>query len=130
MIAVVYQPPRFLVIRRSEHVRAPGAYCFPGGGVEKGETEEIALVREMHEELSASIRIVGRVWENQTPSGTHLGWWQTQLQDETQLQANPAEVAEMHWLTVPEILDLPALLPTNRDFLAAFEAGTVELKSN
>ena len=130
VIAVVYQPPRFLVIRRSEQVRAPGAFCFPGGGVEKGETEEIALAREMEEELSASIQIVGRVWENQTPRGTRLGWWQAHLRDEAQLQANPAEVAEIHWLTVPEILDLPELLPTNRDFLAGFEAGNIQLKSN
>ena len=54
-VAVVVRDDRFLVIRRSANVVAPGAFCFPGGGIEAGETEERALVREFREELGATI---------------------------------------------------------------------------
>ena len=49
--AIVFESGRFLTIRRSNLVRAPGKVCFPGGHVEPGETEEDAVRREMIEEL-------------------------------------------------------------------------------
>ena len=36
VVAVVVLEERFLVIRRSQEVVAPGTYCFPGGAVEAG----------------------------------------------------------------------------------------------
>ena len=50
-VAIVVREGRMLVIRRSRHVIAPLTYCFPGGGIEDGETEETAVVREVHEEI-------------------------------------------------------------------------------
>jgi len=50
VVAVILRGERFLVICRSQQVRAPGMYCFPGGGIEPGETEEQALRRELLEE--------------------------------------------------------------------------------
>jgi ADP-ribose pyrophosphatase YjhB (NUDIX family) len=49
---VMLQAPgnRFLVLRRSQESDHPGTYCFPGGGVEEGETYEDAARRELHEE--------------------------------------------------------------------------------
>lgn len=43
VVAVVVENRRWLVIRRSQCVVAPGKYCFPGGGIETAETEEQAL---------------------------------------------------------------------------------------
>jgi 8-oxo-dGTP pyrophosphatase MutT (NUDIX family) len=48
VVAVVLRDERFLVIRRAAGVVAPGAFCFPGGGVEGDESETQALVREFH----------------------------------------------------------------------------------
>ncbi len=45
-MAVIERDERLLIIRQAEGIAAPGAYCFPGGGIEKGETEAEALVRE------------------------------------------------------------------------------------
>ena len=42
-------------------VTAPGKLCLPGGAIEKGETEEQALVREMQEELAHSDRFIERI---------------------------------------------------------------------
>ena len=67
---------RFLVIRRSSTVMAPGAFCFPGGGIESGETEEIALVRELQEELAVQSKPVRRIWRNITDEKSNWpgGW--------------------------------------------------------
>lgn len=46
-----------------ERLNLPGAWQFPQGGVDKGETYEQALVREMEEELSlraSDYRVLGR----------------------------------------------------------------------
>ncbi|MDG2381878.1 MAG: NUDIX domain-containing protein [Pirellulaceae bacterium] len=129
VVGVFYRDDRFLVIRRSQRVRAPGAYCFPGGGVEVGETETIALIREMDEELSASVQILHRIWQCETPSGTRLGWWQVNLQPQSPFIPNPAEVESLHWLTLEQVLYLPGLLLTNRHFLAAVASQQVRLHS-
>ena len=104
-VAVVVREGRFLVIRRSAAVVAPGAFCFPGGGIEAGETEEQAVVREFHEELGASIRPV------------RCG--------DSALILNPTEVASVHWLSPDEMLSLDELLDSNRAFLKALADGEI-----
>ena len=42
VVGIVYEADRFLVIRRSMKVRAPGLLCFPGGHIESGESFEEA----------------------------------------------------------------------------------------
>ena len=58
---------RLLVIRRSEHVVAPGKICFPGGTVENGESLKQALVREFREELAMTVEPVREVYQSVTP---------------------------------------------------------------
>jgi 8-oxo-dGTP pyrophosphatase MutT (NUDIX family) len=122
--------PQLLVIRRSQFVRAPGAYCFPGGGIETGEDEPTALLRELREELSAEGRAVRRLYENQTPSGLSLAWWLTALEPDSPLIPNPREVESWHWLTQAEIRKLPGLLVTNRQFLDACDRAEFVLESS
>jgi 8-oxo-dGTP diphosphatase len=125
VVAVVYRPPRFLVIRRSIRVAAPGAYCFPGGAIEPGEDEPAALVRELHEELAAVVKPVRRLWESVTPWNVHLAWWRAELAEPTNFAPNPDEVDSVHWLTAGEMLDLAELLDSNRAFLAAIARGEI-----
>jgi hypothetical protein len=49
----------------------------------------------------------------------HLHWWVVELLEDS-LTPNPHEVAELRWCTVQEILELPNLLESNREFLAQF----------
>lgn len=121
VVAVVTQESRFLVIRRSIHVRAPRAICFPGGGIEPGESEEQALIREMQEELSVQVTPLLRLYRNRGPSGVQLAWWYTQLDPNQRLVANPDEVESVHWMDAAEMRRFPELLTTNHDFLAAWE---------
>ena len=127
VVAVITRQDEFLVIRRSQLVRAPGAFCFPGGGIESGETEQVALRRELREELSAEARIIRRLWNNTTPSGVRLAWWRAELEVDSPLQANPAEVESIHWFSAAHLLVHPEVLPTNREFLAALERDEFRL---
>jgi len=126
-VAVIERAGSLLVIRRSQAVVAPGAYCFPGGGIEPGETEEQALVREFLEELQVEVRPLRRVWSSVTPWNVELAWWQAELPASVIPQPSPAEVESIHWCTLAEIAQLPGLLESNHQFLAAIERREIVL---
>jgi NAD+ diphosphatase len=123
VVAVICRGERLLVIRRSQHVKAPGAFCFPGGGVEGGETESEALCREMREELGCDVLPLQRLWRSVTAWQVDLSWWLTELPTEAVLRPNPAEVESIHWLTVEGLRELPQLLSSNREFLERWQEG-------
>ncbi len=127
-IAVIPRNNRLLVIRRSAHVVAPRAYCFPGGGIEAGETESEALIRELDEELGVPVRPVRRLWRSVTAWHVNLVWWLADLPATAELFPNPQEVESASWLTVEEMAQLPEMLPSNHDFLAALAAGEFEIE--
>lgn len=124
---IVDAQSRFLVIRRSETVRAPGRLCFPGGGIELGETQQEAVVRELHEELALNVTPLRKLWENSTQSGVLLHWWLTKIVDSEQPVANPDEVAEWFWLTEQQILSDSRTLMTNRQFLVRMRDSAISM---
>lgn len=123
VVGLIEREGKLLVIRRASGVAAPGKICFPGGGIEPGETEEAAAIRELQEELGVSIRPIQAIWKSVTPFGLCLSWWQVELPPGQVLQPNPAEVAEVFWLELPAILARDDLLETNRDFLQRLASG-------
>jgi 8-oxo-dGTP pyrophosphatase MutT (NUDIX family) len=128
VVAVIVQETRLLVIRRSQHVVAPGAYCFPGGAVEGTESEEAALVREIQEELGVCNRPVRPLWKRTTPWNVQLTWWLAEADAACDWSPNPAEVESIHWLTPTQIALLPSLLESNHEFLRELAAGVITLK--
>lgn len=118
-VAVVLRHGRLLVIRRSPHVVAPGVLCFPGGGIEAGESEAEALVREVREELSVTVLPLACVWKSVTSWNVEIAWWRAALDEEVEVAPNPAEVASAHWLTPQELISRLDLLESNRQFLTA-----------
>ncbi len=128
VVAILMRENRLLVIRRSQTVVAPGAYCFPGGGIEGVESEKEALIREIQEELGMAVVPRRRAWSSVTPWGVELAWWQADFRAECKLCPNPAEVESVHWCTPAEMAALPGLLESNRQFLAGLETGNIRLE--
>ena len=127
VVAVVVRQEKLLVIERSQHVRAPGMYCFPGGAIEEGESEPAAVARELLEELSLVAMPVRLLWNSVTPWGVALSWWLAQIDEQLVPLPNPAEVASFHWLSVAEFRQLDRLLASNLEFLDAWQRGAFEI---
>lgn len=125
-VAVIIEEGRLLAIRRSANVSAPGAICFPGGGIETDESETDAVVRELREELGIDVRPLRRLWENTTRWSVQLSWWLTERVDPAApLLPHPDEVAEAFWLTAQEMSDHADLLSSNREFLQRAARGEI-----
>lgn len=53
--AIILFKNKILVTQRSEYMKLPLKWEFPGGKLEKGENEEHCIVREIKEELNINI---------------------------------------------------------------------------
>ncbi len=105
------------MIRRSAMVRVPLAWCFPGGGIEPGESQAEALVREMQEELAIDVE-PGELLTTHTKHEGRLVLycWSAKIGGGT-LAANPKEVAEVRWMTPAEVRAMDGVLPGTTDIL-------------
>ena len=126
-VAVCLRDGRMLVIRRSRSVVAPLTYCFPGGGIEGDETEQETLIREFRDEIAVEVRPLRPIWRCVTDWKVELAWWVAELPPDAVPVANPTEVESIHWCTPAEMLRLPDLLPSNREFLELVVRGEIEL---
>ncbi len=110
---------RWLLIRRSEHVIAPGKVCFPGGAVDVDEDYANAARREFREEVGVDVTLVEQVWTmvSDIKPLTLFGWLGTL--ESFDLQPDPAEVAEVLWLTQREAADHVDALPRTGEFVQA-----------
>ncbi|MBI1246381.1 NUDIX domain-containing protein [bacterium] len=123
VVGVILRGNCFLTIRRSQTVAAPGKICFPGGGIESGETEPAALVREILEELGVAATANERLFETVTHWGTSVAWWHATIAADAQLALNEEEVAESFWHRPEHLLSERDLLSSNREFLQAWRSG-------
>lgn len=127
VVAVIQEESRFLIIRRSQFVRAPNLLCLPGGGIEPGESFEQAMHRELQEELSLSVTIHRHLWTSMTRWGTRLEWMHCSRHPQSTPCPNPDEVAEVLWLRAEEIRHRSDLLGSLPDFLDALSNGEISL---
>ena len=116
VVAIIERDRRYLMIRRPDDIRAGGYWCFVGGAIEDGESQEQALVREVREEVGLEVAPGEKVWECLS---IHKEWilhcW-TVRDSGGEVQADPREVAEYRWLTVDQIMGLPQLMPSVPEF--------------
>ncbi|MGV3526634.1 MAG: NUDIX hydrolase [Candidatus Sericytochromatia bacterium] len=58
--AIIEEQGQILLVQRSATTSRAGQWCFPGGGIKRGETPETACLREAQEETGLRIA-VGRL---------------------------------------------------------------------
>jgi mutator protein MutT len=117
ILGIIRVDGRLLMIQRSQFVRVPLAWCFPGGEIEKGETHEQALVREMQEEVNLEVQPGEHLMTQTKHEGRLiLHCWSATIRsgDPT---PNPREVAQIAWLTPADIRAMKGVLPGTTDIL-------------
>lgn len=127
-VGVVERGGRVLVIRRAEGIPFGGAWCFPGGALEPGETFAQAVVREMREEVGLLVHAERELWQWRSQDDRlELRWWSVREERELPVSPDDSEVADVAWLTTREIRNLDPLLESNRRFLDEVLAGRILL---
>ena len=119
VVACRKEDGKWLCIRRSASVTAPLKVCFPGGAIEAGESQESAVIREMREELGMDVIPKKCVWRWDSPTTELTLWGWTAGFEKAEIRPDPAEVAEILWLSSEEASSHPDAMPTNRSFMMA-----------
>jgi len=118
--AVLKHAGRVLLTRRYDDAHLGGLWEFPGGKVEKGESLEEALIREIREELGIRIKL-GPLIRDETfaydDRTVHLHFFDCRV-----LKGEPRAigVAEMAWV-FPAELDRYCLLKANAKLVAQLQ---------
>lgn len=102
--AVIRQNGRVLLARRAKHKHQGGLWEFPGGKIEAGETPEIALKRELKEELAIEVIKATPLFQtsHQYPEyAVHLDIWEVTAFDG---DAQGAEGQEIIWVQPKNLL--------------------------
>lgn len=119
--AVIWRDGRYLGVRRPEGKAMAGAYEFPGGKIEPGETAPMALVRELGEELGivptafAFFREKAHAYPQLS---VRLHFFHVHAFSG---EPRALENQDLEWLTPKEGLDRP-FLEADRDVVAALAA--------
>ncbi|MET7570464.1 NUDIX domain-containing protein [Streptomyces sp. NPDC005492] len=117
IVAVLRRADRVLVIRRGPGSARSGYWAPLSGKLEPGETQEEALVREVHEEVGLAVSPLTKVWESQTDDGSfRLHWWTATETGNPTIVPDPSEVSEFRWVTPTEFLTLTPLFDADREF--------------
>jgi 8-oxo-dGTP diphosphatase len=129
--AAVIHEGRLLAARRSAPAEVAGGWELPGGKVESGETEPVALVRECREELGIDVAVCGRLGDEQPLKvGYVLRVWVARLVAGTPVPLEDHDA--VRWLAPEELTSVPWLaadqpyLASIREFLLAESAIVTE----
>jgi len=68
--AIILLKNKILVTQRSENMKLPLKWEFPGGKLELGESEEDCIVREIKEEINLDITLLKKLSNNVHDYGT------------------------------------------------------------
>lgn len=104
--AVIEHEGRYLITQRNASAVLPLLWEFPGGRVEAGETDGVALEREVRGRIGATVVVGGLLGEHVHDYARYevhmLMFGCTLVEGEVPY---PATVADLRWVTSREFLD-------------------------
>jgi 8-oxo-dGTP diphosphatase len=118
MGAAILHRGRVLAARRTSPPEAAGLWEFPGGKVEPGEDPDVAIVREIAEELDCRIRVVGELDGSQPVKPGYV--LRVAVAELAGGEPVPHEHDAVRWLG-PDELDRVTWLAPDLPFLAGLE---------
>lgn len=114
--AVFYRDGEVLACRRAPGKSAAGKWEFPGGKIDDDETPDLALVREIQEELGISISVNGLVDRSVTPVGDLNIDLACYLVSSAEVPSHSTDHDDLRWLPIEALTsvdwaapDLPAV---------------------
>lgn len=106
LVIVVNTAKEILLLKRSDDDQwMPGKWALAGGGVEDGESPEIAAEREVKEEVNlvvTKLKQCAKLYENEQHGVIYLG----QCADESTLEVDPTEHSEHAWVGLHKINEM------------------------
>ena len=96
--AIIRRAGKILITQRPDNVHLGGMWEFPGGKVEAGETLELALQREIQEELGLGVRVDDEFFriDHDYPSrSVRLHFFNCTI---IEGEAQPLDVADLQWV--------------------------------
>jgi 8-oxo-dGTP diphosphatase len=124
---IIVKGNKILVTQRSEKMKLPLKWEFPGGKIEQNETAEKCILREIKEELNLEIEILKRL----TASPYDYGTFKINLIPFIARYQNGviilAEHKDFKWIEAKDLFSLdwaPADIPILNEFLKDYYDGT------
>lgn len=105
--AAIVRDGRYLITQRNDTAVLPGLWEFPGGRVEDGETDDVALMRELRyrlgitAEISELLSSTEREYDDYV---VHLQLYRCELGEH---EPKPLMVRDMRWVTSLEFDNYP-----------------------
>lgn len=109
--AVFYREGQVLACKRAPGKSAAGKWEFPGGKIDDDETPELALSREIREELAISISVGALVDRTSTPVGDLDIDLACYLVSSDEVPSHSTDHDELRWLPVDALSDLDWAAP-------------------
>ena len=107
---------RVLLLKRADNDEfQPGEWGLPAGGIEKGEKENKAALREIFEEIGyraklEELRFVEKVDWQDDKEIIHFSIFRLDLEKGVEVRLDSSEHSESRWVKIEEIREIPRLI--------------------
>lgn len=113
---------KLLIAQRSKPAELAGQWELPGGKVAEGESEPLALARELREELGIEVEVDTRIGEDVVVGNLVLRAYRARLHDGG--IPHPHEHLALRWVTADE-LDTVEWVAADAGWIPALRAALV-----